>query len=188
MPNERGNQPNWLSRTGQRLGNSARNFYNRQAQGARNATPGHQGWGWQLADMLTEPFVQGNLYNSQAAPGERRFQVPGEGLVRGIGGMFGGRENPGYTPGAGMGIMPNLQGWQPSGGLLGEGSINIQPNIPGTLPQGQGPLRSYGNPPPRNTGNEARQSMNAANQAQRHAEELEMMWRMFGGGMPRGER
>lgn len=145
MPNERNTnqRPSFL----QRGRDSLNAWRQRQVQGARNATPGHQGWGWQLADMLSEPFIGGNLYNSQAAPGERRFQFPGESAVRGIGsgirGLFD-RPNPGYTPGAGMGIMPNPSGWNPSQ-PQGE-SINIQPEIPGTLPQGQGPLREYQSP------------------------------------------
>lgn len=145
MPNER---PNFM----QRMGNSWNNFRQRQTQGARNATPGsgHPRWYIQALDMITEPIVQGNFFDSQN--GERgSFQMPGMDAARGMGNgirnLFGGGARPGFTPAPGMGIMPNPAGYQPPQ-PQGEG-IDIQPDIEGTLPQGQGMLRTHAAPPPR---------------------------------------
>jgi hypothetical protein len=187
MPNERSTErPNFL----QRIGTSARNFGRRQMAEARATNPFSDSFRWQqgVDAALSAAGLDGgaNLWNAETG----RWQFPGQGVAtgawRGIQGLLGGGDRPGYTPQPGMGIMPNPSGWQqppPEGG-----SINIQPNVPGTLPQGQGPQRSYGLPPPRTPGEGARNSMTASNAALRHAEEMRVLMAMFGTGLPRGER
>lgn len=145
MPNERNN--NQQPRAGflQRGRASFDAFRQRQLAELRASNPFSQDFQWQQGlDALTSLLgVPGNHWDAQT----RQPTGPVVGAARGIRNLFSGRERPGYTPGAGMGIMPNPQGWMPPQ-AQGD-TINIQPNLPGTLPQGEGALMSHQAPAPR---------------------------------------
>jgi hypothetical protein len=122
MPTEQSNstpRANFLSRMGQ----SARNFYNRQMQGLRNAVPGTGSFSlMQAADVLSEPFFPGNFVNSQAAGGAR-LQFPGQDTAQralaGMRGMLG----PGLLGGAEAGVGAGAENMTVSGsGQAGVGA------------------------------------------------------------------
>ncbi len=155
----------FLGNAGRGVANSWRNFWNRQATGMRNATPGQSGFNWrQLADVVTEPFVPGNFYNSQGATGGN-WQVPGTDTVQRGAGWLGSLFNrdrtptrppggalPGWMqPGAPMpaqqpwnGVMlpnytdPNAVGPDPNTGLYGEGQGVFRSPAPTERPGGGG--------------------------------------------------
>jgi hypothetical protein len=195
MPNQRngsGERPNFLNR----LGTSFRNFANRQVQGTRNASPtsGHPRWYLQALDMLSEPIIGGNLFDSQS--GERgSFQFPGQSTVRSVGnglrGLFGDRQpgaNEWGPPGNLAGPDPNAWGPPSSLGPVDPnawGPPEAQSNNPRQDPNAYGPPRDLMN---RTPGEGARNSLMASNAALRHAEEMRVLMAMFGTGLPRGER
>jgi len=130
-----------------------------------NVYDSQDGHGWQFPGASVARGLFGESGNGEQPQGnvlERMFGIrpSGEGqsqqgqspgFMDSLRTMFGIRSPSGYTPQPGMGIMPNDPNWQPSNPAP---TGFVMPAIPGTeppeeLPQGQGPLRSHANPPPR---------------------------------------
>lgn len=110
---------------------AARNYGTRQLTGLRNAIPGTQNWDWrQTLDAATNTFIPGDWYNSATG----RWQNPLTGNPWGQGNAQ--PLQPGQVPHANMPAADPTAGagWAPA-------------QMPGQLPQGQGPLRSYALPP-----------------------------------------
>lgn len=123
MPTNDPNNPGILRRIGRGIGNRI----GTQARGIRNALPGNDNFDWrQMLDVISEPFVPGNLYASQNAPGDRFIVNRGANNVRGFLNRFGGSD-----PGQPLPGDPNMP----------------LPNYPGAAPaqiSGMGPLAQYG--------------------------------------------
>lgn len=102
---------------------------NRSVSGIRNAIPGTSGHSWQqTVDAATQGVLPLDFYNSQ----ERRWNTPLEWF--GLGGNRAGQPLPEW-------LQPGAASAQPEGWAA--------PTLPGTLPQGQGPLMSHQNQPSR---------------------------------------
>lgn len=110
----RGAGRNFLNNAGQAI----RRSFNREVQGARNTVPGTQNF--QLGQLIDALLIPGNVYNSQAGPGESRWQVPGAGALRNLRGFFGpGQAPPSSPPGAALPgwMAPGAQGPDPANPL-----------------------------------------------------------------------
>lgn len=93
---------------------------------------------WQFLDMVSNPWIPGNWYNPATQSFNNPLQAFGlDGLGSRIRGIFqpGGQPLPGWMqPGAPQ------QPQTPQG-------VDVQVNMPGVQPQGQGPLMRYQSPP-----------------------------------------
>jgi hypothetical protein len=111
------------------VGSAARNYGGRAVSGIRNAIPGTQNHDWrQTVDAATQGVLPLDFFNSQ----ERRWNTPLEWF--GLGGNRAGAPLPDW-------LQPGAASTQPEGWAA--------PTLPGTLPQGQGPLMSHQNQPSR---------------------------------------
>jgi hypothetical protein len=100
MPTQDTN-PGFLGGMWNNMRNRAGAAVNRRRQGITNAVPGTQGFNWrQMLDVVSEPFLPGDIYASQNAAGDRWLPQRAVNNVRGLLG-------PGEPPPQGD---PNLMG------------------------------------------------------------------------------